>query len=139
MAFSGNNQTIYNAALDGALAGMVASGQVQDPTTADYAALGAAATVWATKLDSLIATDATLSTGAGGTTIAPIAGATTANLNAKGHLAFALSFGFWFGRNVPLSAPVTAAAVTAGATAVAAVYAQGVAQYALAPGGSSLT
>lgn len=139
MAFSGNNQSIYNAAFDGAMAGMMAGAQSADPTQADYNVIAAVATLWATKLDSLIATDANLSTGAGGTTIAPIAGVTTASLNAKSHLAFALSFGFFVNRNQPTTAGITANTFTVGATAIAAAYAAGVAQYALAPGGSSLT
>lgn len=139
MAFSGNNQTIYNAAFDGAMGGMMAGAQATDPTQADYNTMQAVATLWATKLDSLIATDANLSTGAGGTTIDPIAGVTTASLNAKSHLAFALSFGYFMNRNQPTSAGLTANTFTIGATAVAAAYASGVAGYANAPGGSSLT
>lgn len=136
MAFSGNNQSVYNAALDGAMAGMLAGRPLTDTTTADYAAFGNAATIFATKLDSLIATNASLSTGAAGTTVPPTTALITATLNALGHLAFGLSFAYFYQRP---ALDVTLADYTALATAIGAAFAQVQAQYLLAPGGTSLS
>ena len=136
MAFTGNNQTIFNAALDGAMAGTLSGRSISDLTQADYNVYAQAALALATEVDANIATDPNLSTGAGGTTIAPVAGVTTATLNAKGHLAFALSFAVTEGR--PLQ-DITAADYSVLGQAVAKAYAAAVAQYANAPGGTSLT
>lgn len=140
MAFSGNNQTVYNAALAGAYAGMLSGANITDPTAADYQALGAIATLYATKFDALVATNANLSTGAGGTTVDPIAGVTTASLNALGHLAYGVSFAAWQGRYPQTRTGQAAADFTVIATAAAAAYNQIFnTQYAAAPGGTSLT
>jgi hypothetical protein len=141
MAFSGNNQSIFNSALNGCLAGMLAGGQVVDPTAADFASMVAIAVAFATEVDAKIATDAAMSTGAAGTTIDPVAGATQATFIAKPNLAFALCFGYWFGRPFAPGVTATAAGYVVGATSIAAIYAEatGAAGYGAAPGGSSLT
>jgi hypothetical protein len=136
MAFSGNNQSIYNAAYDGFLAGALAGKVYTDETAADYATLTASATAFATEQDSVIATDPELSTGAGGTTVPPTTNVLTQNQLAKVHLMFSLCFGYWSGRfnsdNVPSD-------YTNSALAIKAVYTEAVAGYANAPGGTSLT
>jgi hypothetical protein len=138
MAFSGNNPTLFNAAVDGFMAGSVADRGITDTTAGDYSTLVTAALAFATELDAQIAVDATITTaGAPNTTIAPIAGATTANLNAKGHLMFSLCYGYWVGRLNPTPDPVAVDYLPA-ALAIKAVYNETVAGYASAPGGSSL-
>jgi hypothetical protein len=134
MAFSGHNQTLYNAALNGALAGMMSGRPITDATTADYAAMGNAATAFATEVDAGIAADATLTTA--GATLVPASAANQANALAKSNLMNALCKAYWEGR---VGSDTTDADYSEGATAIAAVYAQGVAQYALAPGGTSLS
>ena len=136
MAFSGNNQAIYNAAYDGFLAGALAGKVYTDEVAADYASLSVSAGAFATELDSVISTDANLSTGAAGTSVPPTTNVLTSNQLAKTHLMFSLCFGYWSGRfnsdNVPSD-------YTNSALAIKAVYVEAVAGYASAPGGSSLT
>lgn len=136
MAFSGNNQSIYNAAYNGFIGGAVAGRGVTDPTASDYSSLATAAIAFATEVDANVPTDAELSTGAAGTTIAPSAGVNAAAAYAKTHLMYSLCFGYWAGRyNVDI---VTSDYLT-DALAIKAVYTEGVAGYASAPGGTSLT
>lgn len=138
MAFSGNNPSLYNAAVDGFLAGALAGRTIVDDVSADYTALEVAAAAFAAEVDAQIAVDATLTTaGTPNTTIAPVAGSTTANLNAKGHLMFSLCFGYWEGRLNPSPDPVQTDYLAA-ALAIKAAYNAGIAAYALAPGGTSL-
>jgi uncharacterized protein YyaL (SSP411 family) len=134
MAFSGHNQTLYNAALNGALCGMVSGRSIADPTTADYAGYGAAATAFATEVDTLIAADATIT--AAGATIVPGTAAQQANAVAKSEMMLALCKGVWEGR---AGSDVTVADYALLANAVVAVYNEAIAQYALAPGGTSLS
>jgi hypothetical protein len=138
MAFSGNNQTIFNAALDGMFAGALCGKPFTDgaATPNSYATLEAACVVFATAMDADIPTNANLSTGAGGTTIDPVAGVTTASLNALGHLAFGVAFAQFFQR---FTADLTAGDYTVAAAACAAAFKQAVLGFAAAPGGSSLT
>lgn len=138
MAFSGNNPTLFNAAVDGYMAGALAGRGISDTVSADYTVLAASAIAFATEVDAQIAVDATITTaGAPNTTVAPIAGATTANLNAKGHLMFSLCFGWWEGRlnNTP---DVVAGDYLSIALGIKAAYVATLAAYLTAPGGSSL-
>jgi hypothetical protein len=135
MAFSGNNQTLYNAALNGCLAGQVAARQIKDAVTADYAVLGNVATIFAQEVDAQIAADATLS--AAGATVVPASAANQQNALTKSNIMFAICFGLWFSRGG--AADVTLADYLADALAVKAVFLQAVAQYALAAGGTSLS
>lgn len=135
MAFSGNNQSLYNAALNGALAGMMSARSNTSGTTANYASWGAAATAWATKVDSLITADATLTSA--GATIVPASAANQQNALAKTSMMQAICKSFWEGAG--LSTDTTQADYATGAAACVAVWNQAVAQYALAPGGTSLS
>jgi hypothetical protein len=134
MAFSGNNQTLYNAALNGALAGMMSGRMSLDATIADYASVGAAATAYAAKVDSLIAADPTLT--AAGATLVPASAANQQNFNAKSSLMHHLSAAIWRDR---AGTDTTSADYASMAAAVVAQYNEGIAQYALAPGGTSLS
>lgn len=136
MAFSGNNQLIYNAAFNGAMAGMMAGRPITDATTADYAAYGNVATAWATEVDSLIVTDAQLA--AAGATVPPTTAAETAAQQAKAGFIHQLSHSYWQGRDIT-GASTVAANYSVAATAVFHAYSEAVAQYALAPGGTSLS
>jgi hypothetical protein len=138
MAFSGNNPTLFNAAVNGYIGGVVAGRAISDTVTADYTAIEAAAAAFATEVDAQITVDATITTaGTPNTTIAPVAGATSANAYAKSHLMFSLCFGFWEGRLNPSPDPVAADYLSI-ALAIKAAYTAGVAAYAQAPGGTSL-
>lgn len=135
MAFSGNNQTIYNAALNGTLAGMQEGRPLTDGTSADYAVQGNVASAFAKEVDSLIAADATLTTA--GATLVPASAANQANALAKVNAMLAICRAVWAGRGG--ASDVTAVDYAVLAAAVVAVYNQAIAQYALAPGGTSLS
>jgi hypothetical protein len=138
MAFSGNNPTLFNAAVDGYIAGALAGRGISDSVSADYTALGVAAAAFATEVDAQITVDATITTaGTPNTTIAPVAGNTTACLNAKGHLMFSLCFGWWEGRLNNTPDPVATDYLSI-ALAIKAAYVAGLAAFAAAPGGTSL-
>ena len=103
-----NNALLFNAALAGYAAGMVAGSNITDATVADYNAQTTQAAQWATELDSLIATDTAGvpqpagSTGisiAGGAAIVP-AGSTAVFESQMGKLGliYALSFSIAFQR-----------------------------------------
>ena len=138
MAFSGNNPTLFNAAVDGYMAGALSGRAITDATSTDYTVLAASAIAFATEVDAQIIVDATITTaGTPNTTIAPIAGNTTACLNAKGHLMLALCYGWWAGRlnNTP---DVTAGDYLGAALGIKAAYTATVTGFASAPGGTSL-
>jgi hypothetical protein len=138
MAFSGNNPTLFNAAVDGYMAGALTGRPITDATSTDYTALAASAIAFATEVDAQIIVDATITTaGTPNTTIAPIAGNTTACLNAKGYLMFSLCFGWWAGRLNP-TPDVTAGDYLSAALGIKAAYTATVTAYASAPGGTSL-
>jgi hypothetical protein len=134
MAFSGNNQALYNAALNGALAGQLAGAQQSNTVSSNYAAYGNVATAFATEVDSKITAVANLTSA--GASVVQATAAEAATQNAYCSIIFGLSFGFWFSR---AGSDVTAADYSAAATAVFAVYTQALAQYALAPGGTSIS
>lgn len=134
MAFTGNNQTIFNSAMNGALAGMMKGRPLTDATAADYQNMCKVALAFATEVDSEIAVDATLT--AAGATVVPATAANQQNYNAKSHLIASLCFAYWDGR---WSTDQTAGDWSVGAAAVAAAYAEQVATYANAPGGTSLS
>jgi hypothetical protein len=136
MAFSGNNQTIFNAALDGALSGMLASGKLVDATQADYANMSATAMNFAAAVDAGIAADATLTNA--GASQPPGTAAQTANSFAKFGIMFGLCFGYFFQRSIAGSA-IPQTNFTTDATFIKAAFNQAVAQYALAAGGTSLS
>jgi len=138
MAFSGNNPTLFNAAVNGFLAGVLDSRAGLDPVTADYAAIEAAAVAFATEVDAQIAVDANITTaGTPNTTIAPVAGATSAGAYAKSHLMFSLCFGQWSGRLNQVPDPLAADYLSL-ALGIKGAYNAGLAAYAAAPGGTSL-
>jgi hypothetical protein len=138
MAFSGNNPTLYNACVNGYIGGALSGRAIVDTVTSDYSALEVAAAAFAAEVDAQIAVDATLTTaGTPNTTIAPVAGNTTACLSAKSHLMFSLCYGYWAGRLNPSPDPVVTDYLAA-ALAIKAAYNAGLAAYAAAPGGTSL-
>jgi hypothetical protein len=138
MAFSGNNQTIFNQAFNGYMAGALSGRPIADTVAADYSSLVTSGLAFAQEVDANIPTDAELSTGAGGTTIAPAAGAAAANAYAKSSLMFSLCLGYWQGRLNNTPDPVATDYLSI-ALAIKAAYVESVAGYASAPGGSSLT
>jgi hypothetical protein len=139
MSFSGNVQSIFNAALNGCLAGMVAGAQGQDSTATDYNQLGAVALAVATEVDSVVGADATLA--GSGATVVPASAANQANALAKPALMFGICFGYFFQRPNWLggSSSTTATTYATAAAAIKAIYTQAVTQYGNAPGGTSLS
>jgi hypothetical protein len=107
MAWAGNNQEVWNAAFNGALAGIFAnlgfavkvpgSGPppIPDTTTADYAPYAAVAEAWAIAVDAAIGTNAAISTGTNGTTVVPSAGVNAATQQAYVSLVTTLSLSYW--------------------------------------------
>ncbi len=95
-----NNQTLYNAALNGALAGMFAGSPVQDTTSADYAPYTAVATAFASAVDAGIGADATLT--AAGATIVPTTAAQQANALAKSDLMHGICSSYWFQKSAAI-------------------------------------
>ena len=136
MSFSGNNQSIFNAAYNGALGGFFEGRVSADPVAADYSQFATVALAYAQAVDAAIPTDAELSTGAAGTTIAPGAGTNAAAAYAKTQLMVSLSRAFWSGR---LPSDIVSADYALIALTIKAQYVEFVAGYASAPGGSSLT
>lgn len=134
MAFTGNNQTIFNSAMNGALAGMMKGRPLTDNTAADYLNMCKVALAFATEVDSEIAADATLT--AAGATVVPATAANQQNFNAKSHLIATLCMSYWDGR---WSNDQVAGDFSVPAAAIAAAYTEQVAQYANAPGGTSLS
>lgn len=148
MAFTGNNPTLYNAAFNGALAGMFAGGainaaSVPSATDTETVAMVAQCTAFATEVDSLIAitgAQANITTAASpNTTKAPIAGITTASQLAFSDVLFGLCFAAFFQKPNTVTVPAPAAVQYAQlAAAVVAVYTAAQTGYAGAPGGTSL-
>jgi hypothetical protein len=123
MAWAGNNQEVWNAAFNGALAGMYAGAGITDPTAADAASYTAVAKSWAVAVDAAVATNAAISTGANGTTVVASAGVNAATQQAYVSLVSTLSMGYWLNRNganLPATPP-TSASFTTAATALAAL------------------
>jgi hypothetical protein len=118
MAWAGNNQAIFNAAMNGMASGILAGRKSTDGVATDYAALYAAAAVFATGVDTAIATDATMSTGASGTTVVGSAGANQNSFNRQPDLVFGLAFGYFFGSALQGTAADTTAATYTTAVAV---------------------
>jgi len=148
MAFSGNNQLIYNAAFNAAMAGqlaqnpLVGASPALGATAPIYVAIAAVATAFATAVDAAIATNANLATGAAGTTVPPTTAAITVNQGARVGIAFAVCLGFWNSRGsatLAADAGATSTDWTAIAAQVNAIYTAAVTAYANAPGGTSLT
>lgn len=138
MAFSGKNPTLFNAAVNGYMAGALAGRAITDPTAGDYTVLAASAIAFATEVDAQIAVDATITTaGTPNTTIAPVAGNTTACALTKSHLMFSLCFGWWEGR-LNLNPDAVAGDYLTIALGIVAAYNATVTAYGTAPGGTSL-
>ena len=131
MVWAGNNQEVWNAAFNGALAGMFAQAPVADSVAADAASYTAVAKAFAVEVDAAIATNGAISTGANGTTVVASAGVNAATQQAYVSLVTSLCFGYWFSRsgaNLPATPPtaasfaVAAAAINALVTASQTVY-----------------
>jgi hypothetical protein len=108
MAWAGNTQEVWNAAFNGALAGIFAnlgfavklpsSGlppAVPDTTTADYAPYAAVAEAWAIAVDAAIGPVTGMSTGTNGTTVPPTTAAEAATQQAYVSLVTTLSQSYW--------------------------------------------
>lgn len=118
-----NNNCLYNAALIGFLQGVL-SGAWQSKTTAtDYAAVKNAAVVFATKVDSLIAFDALITTGGSNTMLVDTASNTIqSNTQMRPALLQAISSAVMDGR---YTEDATAADYANIAAAVVAAYTEG--------------
>lgn len=124
-----NNALLFNAALAGYAAGMVAGSNLTDATTADYAAQATQATNWATELDSVIPTDTAGAPQPGGSVGISVAGgagiqpagssAVLESQNGKMQLIWSLSFSIAFQR---FSTGLAAANFATQAAAVKALY-----------------
>lgn len=126
-AIAAVNPTLANAAYAGALAGILAGAVQVTGTAANYAAAANVALAFATEFDAQFTVDTTISVSASpDTTIAPVAGVTTANLNFKGHLAFALAFGYFFARASAAQGSTTATSYSGAAIILAAAYTEAV-------------
>jgi len=96
MAF--NNVLLYNAALNGFMAGAFAGGWPTDPTAADYLAIATQAETFATAMDLAISNDATISQ-AGGTATTGAGSSTLVEYQvSKPALLQAIVFGVTFSR-----------------------------------------
>lgn len=122
-AIAAVNPTLANAAYAGALAGMLAAAVQQSSTATTYSTFAGVALAFATEVDAQFTADATITTsGSPDTTIAPVAGVSTANLNFKGHTMFGLAFGYFFGRATAGQGSTTATSYAGAAAVVAAAY-----------------
>jgi hypothetical protein len=119
-----HNALLFNAALDGFVAGSVAGQGLTDTTSADYAGLVASATNYATEVDSLIGNDSTISQGSGAAIYTGFTSAIVENQSAKVALIESLSFSAAFQR---YQANQTQAQVTPTAEAVVALYTEAIA------------
>lgn len=120
------NDTLFNAAMSGALSGMLSGRMISSATAADYAGEVNAAVAFATEVDSLIAEDATITTGGGDAS--SLALGTSAAASAGLHkplLMHSICKGVWDGR---YSKSTTAADYAALAAAVKAIYTEAIAQ-----------
>ena len=148
----GNNQAVYNAALNGCLAGIFANAgfivvgegpggappAVPDGVTDDYAPYVFLATQWAAAVDKAVPTNPQISTGQGGTSVVASAGANVATQDAFITLVSDLSYGYWVNKQGSLyqlnanGTPHTPNSTdyTAQALAIAAIVAQALVAYA---------
>ncbi len=110
-----NNILLYNAALNGFMAGAFAGGWPTDPTAADYEDLAAQAQTFATAMDTAIANDASISAGPGTATTGAGSSALVENQNAKPALLQLIVFAATFSRYQ------TGAAATVFTTSIAAI------------------
>jgi hypothetical protein len=114
-----NNILLFNAALNGFMAGAFAGAWPTDPTPADYLAVATQAETFATAMDAAIANDVTISQVAGTATV----GAGTSTLiegqSAKPALLQAIVFGVTFSR---YQTGAAAAVFTTSVAAVLAIY-----------------
>ena len=119
-----NNNLLFNAALNGALAGMNATRSPTSGTAGDYAVTVNAAKQFAVEVDSLIANDGLIS-GGGGVTLAASTAAITDAVCSKGGLLLAICTGLWIGKTAQ---SVTATDYAVIAAAAVAMYTQCIAQ-----------
>jgi hypothetical protein len=113
MAF--NNVLLYNAALNGFMAGAFAGGWPTDPTAADYLAIATQAETFAVAMDAAIPNDASISQAGGTATTAAGSSALVESQAGKPALLQAIVFGVTFSRFQ------TGAAATVFATSIAAI------------------
>ena len=116
-----NNILLYNAALNGFMAGAFAGGWPTDPTATDYDALATQAQTFATAMDTAIANDAVISAGPG----TALTGAGTSTLveaqSMKPALLQAIVFGVTFSR---YQTGAAASVFTTSIAAIKAIYTQ---------------
>lgn len=121
------NDLIFNMAFQGALEGMLEGRPFESSTATDYEAQCDAADAYAQEVDSLIAEDATISTGGGDASVlVPTTSAIQANEIFKGGLIRALSRAQFAGRVITNT---TAANYASEAAAVKAAYTQAVTHF----------
>jgi len=131
-----NNAILFNAALNGYLAGALAGAPLTDSTQADYAGIVSSAVAWATEIDSIIPTDDGASPQPAGTqpisvvttgvAIAPTTGTILEGQLAKTSLMTQLSYGVAFQR---YATGLTATTFASLAAAVKAAYLQAAASF----------
>jgi hypothetical protein len=117
-----NNNIYGNAAFCGALEGIMNGRTITSSTATDYATQCNAAAAFASELDSLIAFDALVSTGAGITQLAITTNTIAANEQWRAGLLQALSRAYFADRNFT---DTTVADYATAAGAVKAVWTQG--------------
>jgi hypothetical protein len=148
MAFSGNNQLVYNAAFNAALAGqlaqqpLVGASPALTATSPVYVALAAVASAFAKAVDAAIGNNVSLATGAAGTTVPPTTALITATQGALVGIVYAVCLGFWnsrAGAQLAADAGATSTDYTAIAAQVLAIFTAASTAYAAAPGGTSLS
>lgn len=88
-----NNNILFNAAVNGYIAGSLAGQNISNSTALSYDTIAAQAQAFATQLDSQIPNDATISTGPGAA-VPPTTAAITEDGYAKSGLIQMLSYGF---------------------------------------------
>jgi hypothetical protein len=93
-----NNILLYNAALNGFMAGAFAGGWPTDPTAADYADIADQAETFAVALDTAIANDASISQAGGAAVVGAGTSALVEGQAAKPGLLQAIVFGVTFSR-----------------------------------------
>lgn len=95
-----NNALLFNAALNGAYAGMLHNRMLTSATQADYTPLADAAEAFATDVDTAIANDPLISDG-DGTPAAPADGAIAGDQFRLTNIVFALAYAAWANREAP--------------------------------------
>lgn len=116
------NNIYYNAAFSGAMEGILANRAFTSSTAANYATAVNAAEAYALKLDSLIAFDALVTTGASNTQLAITTNTIAANEQWRAGLLQALSRAQFWGRSI---SSTTQAEYAEEAAAVVAAWTQG--------------